>query len=94
VQPCRGAELAGQDPGHDIVVEPTLLTQSALRDGNIPTIEDLNAKLPAFGHSAAATCLDPGALTETHRCNRRGWRVAPVSHVWNGSVSVPQSASL
>jgi len=48
-------ELAGQDPGHNIIVEPTLLTQAALRDGGIHTIEDLNAKLPAFGHSAAAT---------------------------------------
>ena len=47
--------VAGQDPGHDIVVQPTLLTQEALRSANIHTIEDLNAKLPAFGHSDAAT---------------------------------------
>lgn len=47
--------LAGQDPGHNIVVEPVLLTQKALRDAGIHTVEDLNAKLPAFGHSDAAT---------------------------------------
>jgi simple sugar transport system substrate-binding protein len=47
--------VAGQDTGHAIVVEPTLLTQVALRDAGIHTIEDLNAKLPAFGVSQAAT---------------------------------------
>jgi simple sugar transport system substrate-binding protein len=47
--------IAGVDPGHNIVVSPTLLTQAALRDAGIHTIEDLNAKFPAFGHSPAAT---------------------------------------
>ncbi len=47
--------VAGQDLPHDIVVAPTLLTQAALRAADIHTIEQLNAKLPAFGHSPAAT---------------------------------------
>jgi len=48
-------EVAGETIGHDIVVQPTLLTQDDLRAAGIHTIEDLNAKLPAFGHSDAAT---------------------------------------
>jgi simple sugar transport system substrate-binding protein len=47
--------VAGQDPGHNIIIEPFLLTQQTLRDANTKTIEDLNAKLPAFGRSQAAT---------------------------------------
>lgn len=53
----RAAAIAvsGGDLPHDIVVQPTLLTQAELRQGKIRTIEELNARLPAFGHSAAAT---------------------------------------
>ncbi|MBB5754370.1 substrate-binding domain-containing protein [Prosthecomicrobium pneumaticum] len=47
--------IAGQDPGRQVVVEPTLVTQAELREKGIKTIEDLNAKLPQFGESAAAT---------------------------------------
>ncbi len=47
--------VAGQDPGARIVVEPTLLTQKALDDSGVATIEDLSAKIPAFGKSNAAT---------------------------------------
>lgn len=47
--------VAGQDPGAIIVVEPTLLTQKALKDSGAATIEELSAKIPAFGKSAAAT---------------------------------------
>lgn len=47
--------IAGQDPGHQIVVKPTLITQKDLIDNGIKTIEDLNSKLPAFGKSDAAT---------------------------------------
>jgi len=36
-------------------VQPTLLTQAEMRRGNIHTIKELNAKLPSFGHSSAAT---------------------------------------
>jgi simple sugar transport system substrate-binding protein len=47
--------VAGQDLGGTIVVEPTLLTQKALSDSGVATIEDLSAKIPAFGKSTAAT---------------------------------------
>jgi simple sugar transport system substrate-binding protein len=47
--------VAGQALPHDIVVEPTLLTQAALRKDNIHTMAQLSAKIPAFGHSPAAT---------------------------------------
>jgi len=53
----RAAALAaaGADPGHDIVVEPVLLTQKALKESGVTTVEELSAKLPAFGKSSAAT---------------------------------------
>jgi simple sugar transport system substrate-binding protein len=53
----RAAAIAvtGGDPGHSIVVEPTLLTQKSLRDAGVTTVEELSAKLPAFGKSSAAT---------------------------------------
>lgn len=47
--------VAGQDPGHDIVVKPTLLKRADLLAAGIKTVEDLNAKFPAFGRSDAAT---------------------------------------
>jgi simple sugar transport system substrate-binding protein len=47
--------VAGQDPGHNIIVKPVLITQKELRDAGIKTVEDLNAKLPSFGKSEAAT---------------------------------------
>ncbi len=47
--------VAGQDPGHQIIVEPVLLTQKGLRDLGAATVEELSAKLPAFGKSNAAT---------------------------------------
>lgn len=47
--------IAGEDPGHNIVVEPTLITQQDLLDADIKTIEELNQKLPKFGQSTAAT---------------------------------------
>lgn len=46
--------VAGQNPGAQIVVEPTLLTQKALKDSGVTTIEELSTKIPAFGKSAAA----------------------------------------
>jgi len=46
--------IAGQDPGHNVIVKLTLITQKDLIDNGIKTIEDLNAKLPAFGASDAA----------------------------------------
>ena len=47
--------IAGQDPGHRLVVEPVLLTQKQLREAGVKTVEDLSAKLPAFGQSNVAT---------------------------------------
>ncbi|MCQ4161623.1 substrate-binding domain-containing protein [Roseomonas sp. GC11] len=46
--------IAGQAPASPVVVEPVLLTQKALREAGVSTIEELAAKLPAFGQSGAA----------------------------------------
>ncbi len=47
--------VAGENLPHDIVVQPTLLTQAELRQGKIHTIQQLDARLPGFGHSSAVT---------------------------------------
>jgi simple sugar transport system substrate-binding protein len=47
--------VAGGDPGHQIIVGPTLLTQSLLKAAGVTTIEELFAKVPAVGKSLAAT---------------------------------------
>jgi simple sugar transport system substrate-binding protein len=47
--------VAGQDPGHSIVVDPVLLTQKSLRDAGVSSVDQLSAKVPAFGKSSAAT---------------------------------------
>jgi simple sugar transport system substrate-binding protein len=47
--------IAGQDPGALVEVKPLLITQEALNKNDIKTIEDLDAKLPGFGSSDAAT---------------------------------------
>ncbi|MGI4857050.1 MAG: substrate-binding domain-containing protein, partial [Janthinobacterium lividum] len=46
--------LAGQDPGHQITVKPTLVTRDFLVKNNIANLADLEARLPAFAHSDAA----------------------------------------
>jgi simple sugar transport system substrate-binding protein len=46
--------LAGQDPGHNVVVPPTLITQKMLNDLDIKNMEDLSAKLPQFAHADVA----------------------------------------
>jgi len=43
--------LAGEDPGANVVVPPTLITQSALNDGGITNMEELAEKLPQFSHA-------------------------------------------
>ena len=48
-------QIASQPVPHQITVEPTLLTQAALRSAGVKTIEDLAAKLPAFNHSDAVS---------------------------------------
>jgi simple sugar transport system substrate-binding protein len=40
--------LAGQDPGRNLIVPPTLITQAQLRDVGIKDMESLGAKLPQF----------------------------------------------
>jgi ABC-type sugar transport system substrate-binding protein len=47
--------IAGQDPGKLIEVKPFLITQDELNKNDIKTIQDLDAKLPGFGHSDQAT---------------------------------------
>lgn len=47
--------LAGSDPGHEILVKPALVTQALLRDQNIHTVAELEAAIPAFAASDAAT---------------------------------------
>ena len=43
--------LAGEDPGHNVVVPPTLITQAQLNENDIKNMEELGAKLPQFAHA-------------------------------------------
>jgi ABC-type sugar transport system, periplasmic component len=47
--------IAGQFPGQQVLLKPTLITRDDLINNNINTIEDLQAKFPAFQKSDAAT---------------------------------------
>lgn len=47
--------IAGQDPGHAVLVKPSLVTRKDLVDLKIATIDELAAKVPAFRASDAAT---------------------------------------
>jgi simple sugar transport system substrate-binding protein len=47
--------LAGQDPGHEIFVQPALVTRDLLLRDNIKTIGELAQKVPAFAESPAAS---------------------------------------
>ncbi|WP_370674140.1 substrate-binding domain-containing protein [Pleomorphomonas sp. PLEO] len=47
--------IAGQDPGHSVLLQPTLVTRDDLVNNKIETIEDLQRKFPAFSASDAAT---------------------------------------
>jgi len=46
--------LAGEDPGHNVIVPPTLITQAMLTELDIKSMEELGAKLPAFAHADVA----------------------------------------
>jgi len=46
--------IAGQDPGRSVLIQPTLVTKKDLLDNDIKTIEELQAKFPAFKDSDAA----------------------------------------
>ncbi|MGH6807043.1 MAG: substrate-binding domain-containing protein, partial [Ensifer adhaerens] len=48
-------KIAGQDVPKQILVKPALLTQEALRQADVKTIEELAAKVPAFSASDAVT---------------------------------------
>ncbi len=43
--------LAGEDPGHNVVVPPTLITQAFLNDNDIKNMDDLSANMPQFAHA-------------------------------------------
>ena len=47
--------IAGQDPGHSVLLQPTLVIRDDLVNNKIETIEDLQQKFPAFSASDAAT---------------------------------------
>jgi simple sugar transport system substrate-binding protein len=47
--------VAGEDPGHQIVVKPTLITRDDLVKNDIKTVAELGAKFPAFRASDAAS---------------------------------------
>lgn len=46
--------LAGENPGHSVIVPPTLITQTFLNDNDIRNMDDLSAKLPQFAHADVA----------------------------------------
>ena len=43
--------LAGEDPGHNVIVPPTLITQAFLNENNITNMEELSASMPQFAHA-------------------------------------------
>jgi len=46
--------LAGEDPGHNVIVPPTLITQAFLNDNDIKNMSDLSANMPQFAHADVA----------------------------------------
>ena len=46
--------IAGEDPGHAVLLKPALVTQKELVDNGIKSFEDLQAKVPSFKDSDAA----------------------------------------
>ncbi len=46
--------LAGEDPGHSVIVPPTLITQAMLKEKGITNMQDLGKKLPQFAHADVA----------------------------------------
>nr|WP_187973275.1 substrate-binding domain-containing protein [Aquibium microcysteis] len=46
--------LAGENPGKQVIVPPTLITQQQLNDNDIKNMEELSAKLPQFAHADVA----------------------------------------
>jgi len=46
--------LAGEDPGDQVIVPPTLITQAFLNEADISNMEDLSANMPQFAHADVA----------------------------------------
>lgn len=46
--------LAGEDPGAQVIVPPTLITRDMLEEGNITNMEELGEQIPAFLHAEVA----------------------------------------
>ncbi len=46
--------LTGEDPGANVVVPPTLITQDFLNEQDIKNMDDLGAKMPQFQHADVA----------------------------------------
>ena len=46
--------LAGEDPGAQVVIPPTLITQDFLNENEISNMEELSAKMPQFAHADVA----------------------------------------
>ncbi|MGJ8572071.1 MAG: substrate-binding domain-containing protein [Hoeflea sp.] len=46
--------LTGDNPGAQVVVPPTLITQAFLVENDIKNMEDLSAKMPQFAHADVA----------------------------------------
>jgi len=43
--------LAGEDPGAQVIVPPTLITQDFLNEKDISNMDDLGEKMPQFQHA-------------------------------------------
>ena len=43
--------LAGEDPGKQVIVPPTLITQAFLNEQDVKNMEDLGEKMPQFQHA-------------------------------------------
>ncbi|MGY6550207.1 MAG: substrate-binding domain-containing protein [Roseinatronobacter sp.] len=46
--------LAGEDPGAQVIVPPTLITRDMLNEGNISNVEELGVSIPDFLHADVA----------------------------------------
>ncbi|WP_121066126.1 substrate-binding domain-containing protein [Chachezhania antarctica] len=46
--------LAGEDPGQNVVVPPTLITQDFLNENNVKNMGELGSKMPQFQHADVA----------------------------------------
>lgn len=46
--------LAGEDPGRQVIVPPTLITQDFLNGNDISNMEELAAQMPQFAHADVA----------------------------------------